>query len=171
VTPVKFRHNVAIPIAALVALLGATPLATASWYLAPILLVPLAVLIWGWRSGTDADAEGLSIRALLGRRRVPWTSITGFTPTGRRVVALLAGGRSLTLPAVTPTDLPSLIAASGQELEADDEDEDVDESEAVATDAIDTDAVDARPDDADDPDPGDDLDGAGEAASTRRVPR
>jgi len=116
VSTVKFRHNAAIAIAGLVALFGAVPVATVRWYLAPILLVPLAVLVWGWRAGTDADRDGLSIRALFGARRVPWTRITGLVPTDRRVIATLDGGGSLTLPAVTPADLPRLVAASGQDL-------------------------------------------------------
>jgi hypothetical protein len=118
VSPVKFRHNAAIAIAGLVALFGAVPVATFRWYLTPILLVPLAVIVWGWRAGTNADRDGVSIRALFGARRVPWTQITGLVPTGRRVIALLDGGRSIPLPGVTPADLPRLVAASGQELAA-----------------------------------------------------
>jgi hypothetical protein len=113
---VKFRHNVGIAIAGLVAFFGAVPVATQRWYLAPILLVPLAVMIWGWRAGTDADADGVSVRALLGSRRLPWSRITGLVPDGRRVVATLDGGGSVRLPAVTPADLPRLVAATGQEL-------------------------------------------------------
>jgi len=70
VNRVKFRYNAGIAIAGLVAFFGAIPVATVRWYLTPILLVPLAVLIWGWRAGTDADANGLSVRALLGSRRL-----------------------------------------------------------------------------------------------------
>ena len=68
---VKFRHSSALAIAGLVAFFGAVPVATYRWYLTPILLVPLAVLVWGWRAGTDADSGGLSVRALLGTRRLP----------------------------------------------------------------------------------------------------
>ncbi|GAA5182184.1 hypothetical protein GCM10023322_18630 [Rugosimonospora acidiphila] len=113
---VKFRHNAAIAIAGLVALFGAVPVATVRWYLSPILLIPLAIIIWGWRAGTDANPEGLSIRALFGARRLPWTQITGFVPADRRVIAMLDGGGSVSLPAVTPSDLPRLVAASGQKL-------------------------------------------------------
>jgi Bacterial PH domain len=116
VKSVRFRHNVAVALAGLVAFLGALPVATAGWAYAPILLVPLAVAAWGWRAGTDADAEGVTVRALLGRRRFPWSGITGLAPVGRRVAAVLADGRSVTLPAVSPSDLPKLVAASGEEL-------------------------------------------------------
>jgi hypothetical protein len=116
VNRVKFRYNVGIAIAGLVAFFGAVPVATFRWYLTPILLVPLAVLVWGWRAGTDADTNGLSVRALLGSRRLPWSRVNALIPDGRRVIARLDGGASVRLPAVTPADLPKLIGASGQEL-------------------------------------------------------
>jgi hypothetical protein len=116
VSIVKFRHNIGISIAGLVAFFGAVPVATFRWYLTPILLVPLAVLVWGWRAGTDSDTGGVSVRALLGTRRLPWSRIAGLVPDGRRVVAMLHGGASVQLPAVSPADLPRLVAASGQEL-------------------------------------------------------
>jgi hypothetical protein len=118
VSTVKFRHSSAIAIAGLVAFFGAVPVATFRWYLTPILLVPLAVLVWGWRAGTDADAGGVSVRALLGTRRLPWARITALVPAGQRVVvAVLDGGASVRLPAVRPADLPKLVAASGAELD------------------------------------------------------
>jgi hypothetical protein len=115
---VKFRHNAAITIAALVAFFGAVPLATVRWYLAPVLLVPLAVGWWGWRAGTDADPSGVSVRALFGHRRLAWDQITGFAHRNRRVSATLSGGATVPLPAVTPDDLPRLVAAGDQELDA-----------------------------------------------------
>jgi len=116
VSTVKFRHSSAIAIAGLVAFFGAVPVATYRWYLTPILLVPLAVLAWGWRAGTDVDERGVSVRALLGTRRLPWSRITALVPAGQRVVAVLDGGASVRLPAVGPADLPKLVAASGAEM-------------------------------------------------------
>lgn len=117
-----------ISIAGLVAFLGAIPIATSligqggatppyAYPMLLILLVPIAVAVWGWRSGTDADAEGLRLRALLGTRPVAWSEITALVPQGRRVIAALADGRAIALPAVTREDLPRLVAASGQSLE------------------------------------------------------
>jgi hypothetical protein len=119
VSTVKFRHSSTIAIAGLVAFFGAIPVATYHWYLTPILLVPLAVMVWGWRAGTDADDRGVSVRALLGNRRLPWSRITALVPAGRRVVAVLDGGASVRLPAVGPADLPKLVAASGAKLDPD----------------------------------------------------
>jgi hypothetical protein len=116
VTRVRFRQHAGLAIAGLVATFGALPLATVRWYLTPILLVPAAVAVWGWRAGTDADESGVTVRALLGNRRLPWSRIAGFAPVGRRVTAVLDGGGTVTLTAVTPDDLPKLVAASGTEL-------------------------------------------------------
>jgi len=116
VSTVKFRHSSAIAIAGLVAFFGAVPVATYRWYLTPILLVPLAVLAWGWRAGTDVDERAVSVRALLGTRRLPWSRITALVPAGQRVIAVLDGGASVRLPAVRPADLPKLVAASGAEM-------------------------------------------------------
>lgn len=116
---VRFRHNAALAVAAVVALVGGIPLAAAAPWLAPILLVPLAVAVWAWRAGTDADADGLRVTALFGGRRLPWTRIAQLVPADRgRVAAVLTDGTVVPLTAVTPADLPRLVAASGQELVA-----------------------------------------------------
>ena len=115
---VKFRYNAAITIAAAVAVIGGLPLATTRWYFAPLLLVPLAVGVWGWRAGTDATVNGLRVRALLGSRYVPWSRVESLNVGERsRVYAHTATGSAVRLPAVTPADLPRLVAASGERLE------------------------------------------------------
>jgi hypothetical protein len=116
VTRVRFRQHAGIAIAGLVAFFGAVPLAASRWYLTPILLVPLAVAVWGWRSGTDADTDGVTIRALFGQRRLPWERIAGFVRGKRRVTVLLDGDTSVQLPAVAPGDLASLLQAGGQKI-------------------------------------------------------
>jgi hypothetical protein len=111
---VRFRHHAALAVAALIALISAVPLLAGSPYLGVVLLVPLAVAVWAWRAGTDADRAGLTVRALLGSRRVPWSQVDAIaTGPGRRVTATLVDGKSLALTAVTPADVPRLVAASG----------------------------------------------------------
>lgn len=116
----RFRRHQAIWLAAILAFLGALPLATSRWFLSPLLLIPVAVGAWAWRGGTDADADGVRIRALLGQRRIPWSEIVELAtdPRGQAVVRL-RDGRTATLPAVRSADLPDLISASGQSLDSD----------------------------------------------------
>lgn len=113
---VRFRQHSGLVIVGLLAFFGALPFATTRWYLLPVLLVPLAVAVWALRSGTDVDGDGLTVRALVGRRRLPWARVSGFVPQGRRVVAVLDTGTTLRLPAVTPNDLTTLLYAGGQKL-------------------------------------------------------
>ncbi|MEU7170550.1 MULTISPECIES: PH domain-containing protein [Micromonospora] len=114
---VRFRHNQAILVAAIVAFIGALPLASARWWLLWVLLVPLAVAVWAWRAGTDADARELRLRALVGQRRVPWNRVAELAGDARgRAVARLDDGEVVVLPAVRATDLPQLVAVTGQEL-------------------------------------------------------
>ena len=113
----KFRHSVAVPLAGLVGLVSALAVGTSRWWLAPVLLLPLAVMLWGWRSGVDVDRSGLVVRSALGRRRLPWSDVAGFAVRGRRVVAELHHGGAVALPAVTGADLPRVLAAGGQDLE------------------------------------------------------
>jgi hypothetical protein len=114
---VRFRQHGAIAIAALIVFISAIPLASARWYLAPLLLVPLIFAAWAWRSGTDADAAGLRVRALLGQRRIPWSQVAQLSADGRgRAVAVLSDGRMVRLTAVPVGELARLAGASGQRV-------------------------------------------------------
>ncbi|MFF3865463.1 PH domain-containing protein [Micromonospora sp. NPDC001898] len=114
---VRFRPNQAILVAAVIAFIGALPLAAAGWYFLPVLLVPLAVAVWAWRSGTEADARELRLRALTGQRRIGWERIVELTADARgRAVARLDDGEWLVLPAVRGAELPRLVAVTGQTL-------------------------------------------------------
>lgn len=113
----RFRHSAAITVAAVLAIIGGVSIATWAVWLLPLLLVPLAVAVWGWRAGTDVDATGVTVRAAFGRRTVPWSEITELTATGRgRVEARLTAGGVLTLTAVPASQLPQVVAASGSTL-------------------------------------------------------
>jgi hypothetical protein len=113
----RFRYSSAITVAAVIVMISGISLATWAPYLLPVLVVPLAVAVWSWRAGTNADSHGLTVRALLGSRRLPWPSVSGLVTDGRgHVSAQLTSGTAVQLPAVTAADLPRLVAASGQEL-------------------------------------------------------
>ncbi|MEU4561296.1 PH domain-containing protein [Actinoplanes sp. NPDC023936] len=115
----RVRKSGAVLVAALIALIGALPLAGSSWALAPILLIPLAVLIWTYRAGTDVYPEELRVRALFGGTRVPWSRIAELAPDARgRVSALLDNGNVIRLTGVTSDNLPMVLAAGGQAVDA-----------------------------------------------------
>lgn len=112
-TIVRFRPHGAIAVAALVALIGAVPVASVSWAFAPVLLIPIAVAVWAWRAGTDAGPDGVRVRALLGDRRIPWSDISELGGDSRgRAHALLTDGQLVPLTAVRVRDLQRLTDAS-----------------------------------------------------------
>lgn len=113
---VRFRRSSALTVAALIATIAAVPMLSLTPYLAILLAIPLGVALWSWRSGTDADESGLTVRAALGRRKIPWSDVAGVVTEGGQVSAQLTSGRAITLPAVGPADVPRLVAASGKEL-------------------------------------------------------
>jgi hypothetical protein len=126
----RFRHSGALLAAALLGLVCMLPVvfgpdlyaqpaggSTVRWQLTPLLLVPILLAAWAWRTGTDADRDGIRVRALLGQRAIRWPHIRELAADGRgRAVALLTDGRTVALPAVNRADLPRLVAASGQQL-------------------------------------------------------
>jgi hypothetical protein len=130
----RFRHSGALMAAAVIGLIctlpvvfgpdlydqqagGGTAGSTVRWFLLPILLIPIVLGLWAWRSGTDADRDGVRVRALLGQRRIRWPQIRELAADRRgRAMALLTDGRTVALPAVTRSDLPRLVSASGERL-------------------------------------------------------
>ena len=113
----RVRKSGALVVAALIAFVGTVPFAGARWQLAPVLLIPLAVLVWAWRAGTDVSPEGLRVRALFGSTFVPWSRVIELAPDPHRgISALLNDGRALRLTGVTPGNLPAVLAAGGQEV-------------------------------------------------------
>jgi hypothetical protein len=130
----RFRHSGALVAAAVMGLVCTLPVvfgpdlyaqrstaeaagSTVRWILLPILLIPIVLAAWAWRTGTDADRDGVRVRALLGQRQIRWPQIRELAADRRgHAMALLTDGRSVALPAVNRTDLPRLVAASGQQL-------------------------------------------------------
>jgi Bacterial PH domain len=117
-TDIRFRLSGAHVVATIVAAVGASAVASQSWWLAPLLIVPLVLAVGVVRLGTDVGRSGLTARSLLSNRRVSWDGIEGFTTDGRKVSAVLDGGQALVLPAVRPADVPRVLAAGGREVES-----------------------------------------------------
>jgi hypothetical protein len=112
--PLRFRQNGAFLVAVMIAFVGTIPLAAMSWAFAPLILIPLMVGGWAWRSGTDIDAHELRVRALFGTRHIPWTRVVEVAADPRGgVSALLTDGHAIRLTAVRDTDLPAVARATG----------------------------------------------------------
>jgi hypothetical protein len=110
-----FRVSPLTVLAALALAVCATPFAFGAPWLWLVYLVPLAIIGWTLRVRTEADADAVTVRRLIGRRRVPWSEISSLR-LGSRVSAVLTDGAELPLPAVHIRDLPQLAAASGGRL-------------------------------------------------------
>lgn len=105
-----FGHGGAERAAAVVWLVACLALATARWWLLPVLLLPVLAVIATFRRGTDFDAEGVTVRAVITKRRVPWSEVQELRPDGvRRVLLVRKDGRAVALPGVRPADLPRLV--------------------------------------------------------------
>ncbi len=113
----RVRKTGALMVASAIAFVGAIPLAGARWELTPILLIPVVVFLWAWRAGTDVYPDELRVRALFGNTRVPWARVSELAPDPRgQISALLDNGNVIRLTAVTTDNLPSVLAAGGQQI-------------------------------------------------------
>ncbi|MDN5930070.1 MAG: PH domain-containing protein [Pseudonocardia sp.] len=106
---------------AIVLAVCAVPVAFGLPFLWPIMLVPVGVVVWVLRVRTTVDAEAVTVRRIVGSRRVPWSQISTLHLSGpngsrHRVSAVLSDGAELPLPATRVRDLPQLAAASGGRL-------------------------------------------------------
>ena len=100
----------------------ATPVAFGAPWFWLVYLLPVAVVVWVLRVRTVADADGLTVRRLVGSRRVPWSEIRSLHLRDKGGVrAVLTDGAELPLPSVRVRDLPQLAAASGGHLSMGDE--------------------------------------------------
>jgi len=90
------------------------PLASSAPWLAVLWLLPLGAAGWVLRAGVDVDTGGLTVRAALGTRRLPWAEVAGLRVTDRgRLAAVLRGGGAVRLPVLRARHLPLVAAASG----------------------------------------------------------
>jgi Bacterial PH domain len=115
--PVVFRTPRLSILSVVLLAVCATPVAFGAPYFWLIYLVPLGMIAWVVRVRTVADADALTVRRVVGSRRVPWSEISSLRLHNKaRVRAVLTDGAELPLPAVHIRDLPQLAAASGGRL-------------------------------------------------------
>ena len=90
------------------------PLATSRPWLAVLWVLPLAAAAWVLRTGVDVDADGLTVRAVAGSRRIRWDEVAGLAADRRgRLSAVLRAGGAIRLPVLRARHLPLLAEASG----------------------------------------------------------
>ncbi|MFN8226419.1 MAG: PH domain-containing protein [Mycobacterium sp.] len=80
-----------------------------------LLLIPLAMSVFIFRSRTVADRDSVTARTLLGSTTMRWEDIEGlrFDKSSWARAHLKSGGGDVPLPAVTFSTLPLLTEASG----------------------------------------------------------
>lgn len=116
-TVARLQMNRISLVPAVVAVVCALPLATASPWLWFVLLLPAAWITYVLRSGVDIDDEGLIVRALFGSVRVPWSRITGILiARGQQLSVATTEGGAIRLPDLRVRDLSRLYEASGGRL-------------------------------------------------------
>jgi Bacterial PH domain len=94
-----------------------TPVAFGAPFFWLVYLLPLGAIAWVLRVRTIADAEALTVRRILGTRRVRWAEISSLRLRDKATVrAVLTDGAELPLLSVHVRDLPQLAAASGGRL-------------------------------------------------------
>lgn len=102
--------------AAVIAFVGAVPLAGVSWKLSPILLVPFLAGVWAWRAGTDVYPDRLKIRGLIGGTTIPWDRIDELAPDrNEQIVARLDNGNVIRLTGVTVANLSLVLKSAGRD--------------------------------------------------------
>ena len=112
-TPARFRTNRTTLLGVLVFAMCLTTLSAASPWFLLLLVVPALVAAWVLRTGFDVDGQAVTVRSLLGRRRVPWTEVAGIRVGERADLWLVTtGGTEVRLPAVRARDLPAIGRAS-----------------------------------------------------------
>ena len=84
-----------------------------------VYLVPLGAAFFIARRATVLDSDGIEVRAVLGRRRVPWADVAGLAVDERGAVAAsLISGDVLQLPYVRVSHLPVLSGLTGGTIPA-----------------------------------------------------
>src|SRR4051794_41779324 len=94
------------------------PLATVAVWTLLLLLIPAAVAAWLVRVGVDVGDDGITVRALLGQRQVPWKRLGGVRVAPRGGPwAVTTQGTQGPLPGVRARDLPPPPAPSRGRVE------------------------------------------------------
>ncbi|MCV2488827.1 PH domain-containing protein [Geodermatophilus sp. YIM 151500] len=116
-TPVRLRMSRTVLAPVVVFALALLPVALASPWAAPVLVVPVVLAAGLLRIGADVDDGGVTVRSLVGKRHLAWTEVSGIRVGPRTDLWLVTTrGTEVRLPVLRARDLPLLSAASGGHL-------------------------------------------------------
>lgn len=127
----RIRRSAAVTVAAFVTWLTVTPLSLALIVEQPLLpalsvalgaallVAPILISLWAWRSGVDVTAEGIAVRGLFSRRDIAWERIDGFATGDEGVAAILDDQSQVRLMPMRPENLPQVLEVGGQERRED----------------------------------------------------
>ncbi|TYP85962.1 PH domain-containing protein [Blastococcus xanthinilyticus] len=117
-SPARFQMPRSALIPVVVLALCILPTAAATWWTLLLLLVPVAVAVAVLRRGVDVTDDGVTARAVLGARTVPWTELAGIRVGERGDLWLVTtAATEVRLPVLRARDLPALAAASGGRID------------------------------------------------------
>ncbi len=115
-TRVRMNRTALLPVGLLA--LCVVPLAFAASWTPVLLLIPLAVALWVLRAGVDFAEDGVTLRSLVGQRRVQWTELVGIRVAPRGDLWLVTTrGTEVKVPVMRARDLPRLATASGGRID------------------------------------------------------
>ncbi|MGX7824818.1 PH domain-containing protein [Actinokineospora sp. 24-640] len=101
-------------LAALLVAICATPMAAAQPAFLALYAIPISIIVWVVRVRTTADADGLVVRSVVGRRSLAWDDLKGLLLSRKGgVAAVLADESRVELPSVRVRHLPALSLISG----------------------------------------------------------
>ena len=115
--PARLRLPRSALIAVPVLVIGTLPLTVASpwWFL--LLVLPMLIAAYIWRSGVDLGPHGVTVRAAFGTTSVGWPDVAGVqVRDGGRLWLARRDGGTVRLHTLRIRDLPRLHAASGGRL-------------------------------------------------------
>jgi hypothetical protein len=116
--PARMRMSRTALLPVLVLFVCTVPLAASAWWGVPVLLIPVFAAAWVLRVGVDVGEDALTVRSMVGSRRVPWTELAGIRVGDRGALFLVTtAGTELRLPVLRARDLPWLASLSGGRID------------------------------------------------------
>jgi hypothetical protein len=116
--PARLRMSRTALLPVVVLAVCAVPIASVLPWGPLVLLLPIAAAAWVLRVGLDIGDDGLTVRSVLGSRRVAWTELAGIRVARRGALWLVTtGGTDVRVPVMRARDLPRLAALSGGRID------------------------------------------------------